>query len=73
MTTLNSGTIKDQTSGTALDGEPIISLSRDTGVRAAFDAACSKRAVTPRIVLEATALPMVAQLAAHDLGGMALQ
>ena len=52
----------------ALDGEPIISLPRGTGVRAAFDAACTKRGVTPRVVFEATALPMVAQLAAQDLG-----
>lgn len=52
----------------ALEGEPIISLPRGTGVRTAFDAACSKRGITPRIVFEATALPMVAQLAAQGLG-----
>lgn len=52
----------------ALEGEPIISLPRGTGVRAAFDAACSMRGTNPRIVFEATALPMVAQLAAEGLG-----
>ncbi|NNN08732.1 MAG: LysR family transcriptional regulator [Acidimicrobiaceae bacterium] len=52
----------------ALEQEPIISLPRGTGVRAAFDAACSMRGVTPHIVFEATALLMVAQLAAQGLG-----
>jgi DNA-binding transcriptional LysR family regulator len=53
---------------TALRDQPLISLPRGTGVRAAFDAACAKAGCTPRIVLEASALPMVALLAGRGLG-----
>jgi len=52
----------------ALRDQPLISLPRGTGVRAAFDAACAEAGFTPRIVLEASALPMVAHLAGTGLG-----
>jgi DNA-binding transcriptional LysR family regulator len=48
--------------------EPLVSLPRGTGVRAALDAACAAAGFTPRIVLEASALPMVAQLGQRGLG-----
>ena len=51
-----------------LRGQPLVSLPRGTGVRAALDAACADAGFTPRIVLEASALPMVAQLAERGLG-----
>jgi DNA-binding transcriptional LysR family regulator len=51
-----------------LRDQPLISLPRGTGVRAAFDTACAKAGFTPRIVLEASALPMVAYLANLGLG-----
>lgn len=52
----------------ALRDHPLICLPRGTGVRAALDAACGRAGFQPRIVLEATALPMVAQLAGRGLG-----
>jgi DNA-binding transcriptional LysR family regulator len=52
----------------ALRDQPLISLPRGTGVRAAFDAACAEAGFTPRIVLEASALPMVVHLAGLGLG-----
>jgi DNA-binding transcriptional LysR family regulator len=51
-----------------LRDQPLVSLPRGTGVRAAFDAACATAGFEPRIVLEASALPMVARLAAMGLG-----
>src|SRR5207249_636813 len=42
---------------------PLVSLPRGTGVRAALDAACAAAGFTPRIVFEASALPMVVELA----------
>jgi DNA-binding transcriptional LysR family regulator len=51
-----------------LRDQPLISLPRGTGVRAALDAACTEAGFTPHIVLEASALPMVAQLAERGLG-----
>jgi DNA-binding transcriptional LysR family regulator len=47
---------------------PLVTLPRGTGVRAALDAACAQAGFTPRIVFEASALPMVVQLAAQGLG-----
>jgi DNA-binding transcriptional LysR family regulator len=47
---------------------PLVSLPRGTGVRAALDAACAAAGFESRVVLEASALPMVAQLAARGLG-----
>jgi DNA-binding transcriptional LysR family regulator len=52
----------------ALRDRPLVSLPTGTGVRAALDAACASAGFTPRIVLEASALPMVAQLASRGLG-----
>ena len=52
----------------ALGDRPVISLPKGTGVRTAFDAACVDAGFTPRIVLEASALPMVANLAGRGLG-----
>jgi DNA-binding transcriptional LysR family regulator len=52
----------------ALRDMPLVSLPRGTGVRMALDAACAEAGFTPRIVLEASALSMVAQLAAQGLG-----
>ena len=51
-----------------LRDQPLVSLPQGTGVRAALDAACADAGFTPRIVLEASALPMVAQLAQRGLG-----
>jgi DNA-binding transcriptional LysR family regulator len=47
---------------------PLVSLPRGTGVRAALDAACAEAGFAPRIVFEASALAMVAQLATLGLG-----
>ena len=47
---------------------PLVTLPRGTGVRAALDAACAQAGFTPRIVFEASALPMVVQLAERGLG-----
>jgi DNA-binding transcriptional LysR family regulator len=47
---------------------PLICLPPGTGVRTALDVACSKAGFEPRIVFEASALPMVAQLAGLGLG-----
>ena len=52
----------------ALRDLPLVCLPRGTGVRAALDAACAEAGFTPRIVFEASALPMVVQLAARGLG-----
>ena len=52
----------------ALRDMPLVSLPRGTGVRAALDAACAAAGFAPRIVFEASALPMVIQLAARGLG-----
>jgi DNA-binding transcriptional LysR family regulator len=52
----------------ALRDLPLITLPRGTGVRAALDAACAGAGFTPRIAFEASALPMVVQLAAQGLG-----
>ena len=47
---------------------PLVTLPRGTGVRAALDAACAQAGFIPRIVFEASALPMVVQLATRGLG-----
>ena len=47
---------------------PLVSLPRGTGVRAALDAACAEAGFAPRIVFEASALPMVVELATRGLG-----
>jgi DNA-binding transcriptional LysR family regulator len=52
----------------ALRHEPLVSLPRGTGVRAALDAACDEAGFAPRIAFEASALPMVAQLGSMGLG-----
>jgi DNA-binding transcriptional LysR family regulator len=52
----------------ALRDRPLISLPRGTGVRSALDTACSNAGFEPRVVFEASALPMVAQLACRGLG-----
>jgi DNA-binding transcriptional LysR family regulator len=51
-----------------LQDQPLVSLPPGTGVRAALDAACASAGFRPRIVLEASALPMVAHLAGLGLG-----
>ena len=51
-----------------LRDQPLVSLPPGTGVRGAFDAACASAGFTPRIVLEASAMPMVARLAGLGLG-----
>jgi DNA-binding transcriptional LysR family regulator len=55
------------TIGSLLD-QPLVSLPRGTGVRMALDAACATAGFEPLITLEASALPMVAQLAGLGLG-----
>jgi DNA-binding transcriptional LysR family regulator len=52
----------------ALRDLPLVCLPRGTGVRAALDAACAEAGFAPRIVFEASALPMVVQLATRGLG-----
>jgi DNA-binding transcriptional LysR family regulator len=52
----------------ALRDEPLVSLPRGTGVRAALDAACAAAGFEPRIVFEASALAMVVTMAAQGLG-----
>jgi DNA-binding transcriptional LysR family regulator len=52
----------------ALRDEPLVSLPLGTGVRAALDAACAAAGFEPRIVFEASALPMVVTMAAQGLG-----
>ena len=52
----------------ALRDVPLVCLPRGTGVRAALDAACAEAGFTPRVVFEASALPMVVQLATRGLG-----
>jgi DNA-binding transcriptional LysR family regulator len=51
-----------------LRGQPLVCLPRGTGVRTALDAACAAAGFEPRIVFEASALPMVAGLAGLGLG-----
>jgi DNA-binding transcriptional LysR family regulator len=50
-----------------LKDTPLVCLPRGTGVRSALDAACAEAGFAPRIVFEASALPMVANLAAMGL------
>jgi DNA-binding transcriptional LysR family regulator len=68
----DDNTVGDNTVGditvSALRDVPLVSLPRGTGVRAALDAACAQAGFTPRIAFEASALSMVAQLAAQGLG-----
>jgi DNA-binding transcriptional LysR family regulator len=52
----------------ALRELPLVSLPRGTGVRSALDAACADAGFELRVVLEASALSMVAQLAGLGLG-----
>ena len=52
----------------ALRDVPLVSLPRGTGVRAALDAACAAAGFEPRVVFEASALPMVVTMAAQGLG-----
>ena len=52
----------------ALRDVPLVSLPCGTGVRTALDAACAQAGFTPRIVFEASALPMVVHMAARGLG-----
>lgn len=47
---------------------PLICLPRGTGVRSAFESACSRIGIEPRVTLEASALGMMAQLASRGLG-----
>src|SRR5580704_17588583 len=51
-----------------LKDTPLVCLPRGTGVRSALDAACAEAGFAPRIVFEASALPMVVQLATRGLG-----
>jgi DNA-binding transcriptional LysR family regulator len=51
-----------------LRDQPLVSLPRGTGIRAALDAACAAAGFEPQIALEASALPMVAQLGGIGLG-----
>jgi DNA-binding transcriptional LysR family regulator len=52
----------------ALRDRSLICLPRGTGVRAALDQACAAAGFEPRIAFEASALPLVAQLAGRGLG-----
>lgn len=55
-----------------LGGEPIVSMPRGTGIRAAFDGACSAAGVSPSIGLEATSAEAIADLASRGLGAAVL-
>ena len=55
----------------ALRDVPLVCLPRGTGVRAALDAACAAAGFAPRIAFEASALPMVVQLAARVVRAVA--
>ena len=63
-----AGTAADAITIRQLRDLPLVSLPRGTGVRAALDAACAAAGFTPRIVFEASALPMVIELAGRGLG-----
>jgi len=52
----------------ALRDQPLVCLPQGTGVRAALDAAFAAAGFEPRIAFEASALPMVMQLARSGLG-----
>ncbi len=52
----------------ALRDVPLVCLPPGTGVRAALDAACAAAGFAPRIVFQASALPMVVTMAAQGLG-----
>ena len=52
----------------ALRDQPLISLPHGTGLRAALDIGCANVGFEPRIAFEASALPMVPQLAGMGLG-----
>jgi DNA-binding transcriptional LysR family regulator len=52
----------------ALRDQPLISLPHGTGLRAAIETGCADAGFEPRIAFEASALPMVAQLAGMGLG-----
>jgi DNA-binding transcriptional LysR family regulator len=52
----------------ALDGLPLITMPVGTGIRAAFDAACTQVAISPRIVFEASTADAVGRLARHGVG-----
>lgn len=56
----------------ALAEQPLISLPRGTGARAALDAACASASVTVQIAFEVSALPILAQLATLGLGAAIL-
>jgi DNA-binding transcriptional LysR family regulator len=59
---------KEKVTVKALREVPLVSLPPGTGVRAALDAACAAAGFEPRIVFEASALPMVVTMAAQGLG-----
>ena len=48
--------------------EPILTLTRGTGLRAALEGACAEAGFTPRIDVETDDLTVLADLAAHGLG-----
>ena len=52
----------------AVAGHPVVSLPTGTGVRAAFDQACGRRGLRPRIAVQASAPDAVADLAARGIG-----
>lgn len=47
---------------------PIVCMPEGTGIRTAFDLACALHEVTPRITLQASAAPAIADLASRGLG-----
>jgi DNA-binding transcriptional LysR family regulator len=52
----------------ALQGRDLVCLPRGTGVRTAFDDACTSARIQPRVALEASAPDVVAGLAVRGLG-----
>ena len=52
----------------AVAAHPVVSLPTGTGVRAAFDRACARRGVRPRVAVQASAPDAVADLAARGIG-----
>ncbi|MEU9499062.1 LysR substrate-binding domain-containing protein [Streptomyces sp. NPDC048196] len=51
-----------------LQGRPLISLPRGTGLRGVLERACAQAGIRPRIAFEAAAPAVLAQLAARGLG-----
>ncbi|QXC62953.1 LysR family transcriptional regulator [Aquihabitans sp. G128] len=59
---------RKRTTLAAVAAHPVVALPPGTGIRAAFDQACTAAGVSPTVALEASAPDAVADLAARGLG-----